>query len=182
MSDVKIGADGRLPLPMQCRCDSWPKAVVSSCGGCGSVCRRDHAGFYRPGGWLCAGATPNRWGYIALGASLVPNALACGGVARLQPDRQACELCSRRITGLTAFGRRSDAFFPKDALARLSTHGRQSLPIIGLLMAGMAGGHKRWHGCCRPPMGATLMVFPCAGGGLMGALEDRARCAWRPND
>ena len=28
----------------------------------------------RPGGWICA-ATPNKWGYIGLGARLVPNNL-----------------------------------------------------------------------------------------------------------
>lgn len=49
----------------------------------------------RPGGWLCA-RTPNRWGYIALGASLVPNALHVAALKRLQPDRQACDVFPTR--------------------------------------------------------------------------------------
>jgi len=41
-----------------------------------------------PGGWLCA-QTPNRHGYIALGARLVPNAFHVRMLSRLQPERQA---------------------------------------------------------------------------------------------
>lgn len=39
-----------------------------------------------PGGWLCA-KTPNRWGYIALGATVVPNRLHVPALRRLQPGR-----------------------------------------------------------------------------------------------
>ncbi|MBW3644003.1 MAG: class I SAM-dependent methyltransferase [Actinobacteria bacterium] len=42
----------------------------------------------RPGGWLCA-RTPNRWGYIGVGARLVPNRLHTPLLRRLQPARQA---------------------------------------------------------------------------------------------
>lgn len=41
-----------------------------------------------PGGWLCA-QTPNRHGYIALGARAVPNALHVRVLTRLQPEREA---------------------------------------------------------------------------------------------
>ena len=41
----------------------------------------------RPGGWLCA-RTPNKWGYIAIGARLVPNGLHRRVLAQLQPNRQ----------------------------------------------------------------------------------------------
>lgn len=40
----------------------------------------------KPGGWICA-RTPNRWGYIALGASAVPNRLHARALQRLQPGR-----------------------------------------------------------------------------------------------
>jgi SAM-dependent methyltransferase len=40
-----------------------------------------------PGGWICA-RTPNRWGYIGVGARLVPNALHVPVLRRLQPGRQ----------------------------------------------------------------------------------------------
>ncbi len=42
----------------------------------------------RPGGWLCA-RTPNRWGYIALAAKVVPNRLHALALERLQPDRES---------------------------------------------------------------------------------------------
>lgn len=40
----------------------------------------------RPGGWICA-RTPNRHGYIALGARLVPNRLHARALSSLQPGR-----------------------------------------------------------------------------------------------
>ena len=41
----------------------------------------------RPGGWMCA-LTPNRWGYIGLGARLVPNGLHVRALRRLQPSKK----------------------------------------------------------------------------------------------
>lgn len=41
----------------------------------------------RPGGWLCA-RTPNRHGYIAIGARVVPRRLHEAVLARVQPERQ----------------------------------------------------------------------------------------------
>lgn len=41
----------------------------------------------RPGGWICA-RTPNRWGYIGLGARIVPNRLHVPFLHRLQPTKQ----------------------------------------------------------------------------------------------
>ena len=41
----------------------------------------------RPGGWLCA-RTPNRWGYIGIGARAVPNKLQAGFLRRLQPTKR----------------------------------------------------------------------------------------------
>lgn len=40
----------------------------------------------KPGGWICA-RTPNKWGYIALGARMVPNRLHARVLERLQPTR-----------------------------------------------------------------------------------------------
>lgn len=45
----------------------------------------------RPGGWLCA-RTPNRWGYIALGARLIPNRAHTVVLKRLQPTREAADV------------------------------------------------------------------------------------------
>lgn len=41
----------------------------------------------KPGGWLCA-RTPNRWGYMALAASLIPERLHTRVLARVQPNRK----------------------------------------------------------------------------------------------
>ena len=45
----------------------------------------------KPGGWLCA-RTPNRWGYIAVGASLVPNHYHVSLLRSLQPHRESRDI------------------------------------------------------------------------------------------
>jgi SAM-dependent methyltransferase len=63
----------------------------------------------RPGGWLCA-QTTNKWGYIGLGARIVPN-LAHGPILkRLQPDRQSRDIFPTRYRMNTPGTLRS--FFP----------------------------------------------------------------------
>jgi SAM-dependent methyltransferase len=42
----------------------------------------------KPNGWLCA-RTPNKWGYIGLGARLVPNRLHTRALRSLQPHKAA---------------------------------------------------------------------------------------------
>ena len=42
----------------------------------------------RPGGWICA-LTPNKWGYVAVAASMVPNRLHSKLLHRIQPARKA---------------------------------------------------------------------------------------------
>lgn len=42
----------------------------------------------RPGGWLCA-RTPNRWGYVALAASLIPERLHASVLKKAQPARKS---------------------------------------------------------------------------------------------
>ena len=49
----------------------------------------------RPGGWLCA-RTPNKWGYIGMGARLVPNTLHTRFLRRLQPKRHAVDVFPTR--------------------------------------------------------------------------------------
>lgn len=45
----------------------------------------------KAGGWICA-RTPNRWGYVGLGATLVPNRLHQTVLSRLQPHRRALDV------------------------------------------------------------------------------------------
>ncbi len=40
----------------------------------------------KPGGWVCA-RTPNRWGYIAIGASVIPNSLHARVLKNMQASR-----------------------------------------------------------------------------------------------
>jgi len=65
----------------------------------------------KPGGWIC-GRTPNRWGYIALGARIVPNRLHVRALRRLQPDRQAVDVfpTAYRLSTRRAF----EAQFPPE--------------------------------------------------------------------
>jgi SAM-dependent methyltransferase len=42
----------------------------------------------KPGGWFCA-RTPNKWGYIALGATLVPSRIEERVLRKLQPSRES---------------------------------------------------------------------------------------------
>lgn len=52
-----------------------------------TFCARELGRILKPGGWLCAW-TPNRWGMVAIGGRLVPNALH-GKLLRLfQPERK----------------------------------------------------------------------------------------------
>ena len=45
----------------------------------------------KPGGWICA-RTPNRWGYIGIGANLVPNRWHVAWLRHLQPHRQEIDV------------------------------------------------------------------------------------------
>lgn len=49
----------------------------------------------KPGGWVCA-RTPNRWGYIAIGARIVPNRWHGRVLSRLQPGRHERDIFPTR--------------------------------------------------------------------------------------
>ncbi|MDP9820356.1 class I SAM-dependent methyltransferase [Nocardioides massiliensis] len=49
----------------------------------------------KPGGWVCA-RTPNRWGFIAIGARMVPNALHSRLLRTLQPQRKTRDVFPTR--------------------------------------------------------------------------------------
>jgi SAM-dependent methyltransferase len=49
----------------------------------------------RPGGWICA-RTPNKHGYIALGARLIPNQAHTKILRKLQPKRRAIDVFPTR--------------------------------------------------------------------------------------
>jgi SAM-dependent methyltransferase len=64
----------------------------------------------KPGGWFCA-RTPVKWGYIGLGARIVPNSLHVRFLTKLQPERKAEDVFPTlyRLNSLTALSKA----FPK---------------------------------------------------------------------
>jgi len=64
----------------------------------------------RPGGWICAW-TPNKWGYIACGARLVPNALHARALAVIEPGSRKEDDTFPTYYRLNTLGR-VRAFFP----------------------------------------------------------------------
>lgn len=96
-----IGVDNRLPLS-----DASVDLIVSDhtfehvdnpSPFCAEILR-----VLRPGGWLCA-RTPNKWGYISIGARLVPNSLHTKTLRFLQPHRKAIDVFPTRYR-LNTFG------------------------------------------------------------------------------
>lgn len=69
----------------------------------------------KPGGWICA-ITPNKWGYVALVARLVPNLLHTRALRFIQPHRKAADVfpTAYRLNTPRAvrrhFGRGADVF------------------------------------------------------------------------
>lgn len=72
---------------------------------------RELARVVRPGGWICA-RTPNRWGYIALATSVIPNARHVRTLRRLQPGRESMDVFPTRYRLNTR--RAVSEFFPPD--------------------------------------------------------------------
>jgi SAM-dependent methyltransferase len=62
----------------------------------------------RPGGWICA-RTPNRWGYIAIGARPIPNRLHVAVLRRLQPTRTSKDTFPTRYH-MNTIGRLGELF------------------------------------------------------------------------
>lgn len=82
-----IGPDGRLPFDDQSVdliVSDYTFEHVEDTGRTAAELDR----VLKPGGWICA-RTPNRWGYIAVGARLVPNQLHVRALRSLQPDKAA---------------------------------------------------------------------------------------------
>ena len=68
----------------------------------------------RPGGWICA-RTPNKWGYIALGARVVPNRHHVSALRWFQPGKPAVDTFPTRYRMNTR--RTLTACFPPDRFA-----------------------------------------------------------------
>lgn len=109
----------------------------------------------RPGGWICA-LTPNRWGYIAVGATLVPNRFHVQALRRLQPEKAKAD------TFPTTYGmntrRALDRLFPTPRFA-VHTYAADAEPQLyaggSTLLTGALGIAHRLPG----PLKSVLNIF-----------------------
>jgi SAM-dependent methyltransferase len=94
---------------------------IRHAGRCAAELRR----ILKPGGWLCA-RTPNRWGYVALAARLLPDGLHQHVLRRVQPNRKVEDTFEahyrmndlrmlRRLFPATIFEDHSYTFSPEPA-------------------------------------------------------------------
>jgi SAM-dependent methyltransferase len=85
--EAKVMPDEQtIPMP-DASCDLVVADWVLEHVSCPRQLGREIARVLRPGGWLCA-RTPNKWGYIGVGARLVPNRAHSRVLRVLQPDRE----------------------------------------------------------------------------------------------
>lgn len=78
----------------------------------------------KPGGWICA-RTPAKWGYIGLGARMIPNSLHVAILRRLQPHRKSEDVFPvvYRLNSFSALRR----FFPSSQWLNC-TYGYNGVP------------------------------------------------------
>lgn len=109
----------------------------------------------RPGGWLCA-RTPNRWGYIGLGARLVPNRLHVGVLSRLQPAKPAEDTFP--TTYLLNTPAALKRWFPDDRYERVVWAMDNEPAYVGRSM-GAARLTKAVFSLTPPPLRSILLAF-----------------------
>jgi SAM-dependent methyltransferase len=88
MDEAHVIAPGQ-PLPLDAACVDliYSYAVLEHVDDPASfVAEIDRV--LKPGGWFC-GWTPNKWGYVGIGARLVPNALHAKVLRRVEPAGRA---------------------------------------------------------------------------------------------
>ena len=149
-----IRADGRLPLADASVDLAVAEAVFEHVDDPRRV-SSEIARVLRPGGWLCA-RTPNAWGYIALGARLVPNALHVAALRFLQPGRQARDVFPThyRLNTRAALQR----YFPPEQWRNCSYTWTSEPAYFGTsAVAWRAAQTLAW--LLPASMGATWMIF-----------------------
>ncbi len=149
-----VKADGTLPLA-----DESVDLVVSSfvfehLGDPGKAAGELER-VLRPGGWVCA-RTPNKWGYIGVGARLVPNSLHVRMLRRLQPGKNAEDTfpTAYRLNAPSALRK----YFPGNRFAHF-IYTQDSEPAY------FGGSKVAWRTMqvlfrlTPPALGATLFIF-----------------------
>jgi SAM-dependent methyltransferase len=100
-----IGPDGRLPIPDQSIDVIVSDFVFEHIQDAASAARElDRV--LKPGGWICA-RTPNRYGYIAIGNQLIPEALHARVIRSAQQQREGKDVFPAvyRLNTASAFKR-----------------------------------------------------------------------------
>lgn len=109
----------------------------------------------KPGGWICA-RTPNKRGYPAIGARLIPNKRHTAVLSRLQPNRKDMDVFPTRFRMNT----RKDlqTAFPPDRFELFTyTHNREPVYLGTSVVAWRIGAAM--SRVLPASIGETLMVF-----------------------
>jgi len=109
----------------------------------------------KPGGWLCA-RTPNRWGYIGVGARAVPNRLHVEFLRRLQPLKPAEDTFP--TTYLLNTPRALQRWFPCDRYRHVVWATDNEPAYVGRSLAA-ARLTRAVFSLTPPPFRSMLMVF-----------------------
>jgi SAM-dependent methyltransferase len=97
---VVVGPDGRVPLADGVADLVLADQVLEHVDRPGTVAAELDR-LLKPGGWLCA-RTPNRWGYVAVAARVVPNRHHVSVLARVFPHRDPQDVFPTRYRMNTA--------------------------------------------------------------------------------
>lgn len=108
-----------------------------------------------PGGWLCA-RTPNKWGYVALGAQAVPRARHSAVLRRLQPFRAEKDMFPT-FYGLNTRGAIRHAFPPHLWLDCTYPYNPDPSYVGRSMAADQA--LRAWQRISPPSMATTLHIF-----------------------
>ncbi|HWA17672.1 MAG TPA: class I SAM-dependent methyltransferase [Devosia sp.] len=109
----------------------------------------------RPGGWLCA-RTVNRWGYVALGATIIPNSLHRRVLKGLVPTGKTEDVFDTRYR-LNSIGK-LNRYFPPPDWTNCSYVGNSLPRYFGKSLA-MLRIFDFIHWLTPPPLRTDLFVF-----------------------
>ncbi len=150
-----IGADGRTSLPDASVDVIFSYAVLEHVADPEAFVAEVRR-VLKPGGWFC-GWTPNKWGYVALGARLIPNRFHARLITAVEPGGRGAQdvfTTVYRLNTRAAVRRHFGGAGFEDLSFTYNGHPSYNfgrVTVAWFWMAVMA--------VCPPPMRQTLMVF-----------------------